>query len=109
MDWCLIMRITSNHPLLPHVERGEPFNVVVDGEVIQAYPGETIATVLTAIGRRVLHHTENGHSPRGVYCGIGLCFGCLVSVDGVPGVRACVTTVQPGMHILTDDQSEDLS
>ena len=58
-------------------------------------------------GRRTLHHTETGHAPRGLYCGIGLCFGCLVTVDGVAGVRACVTQVRAGMCIVTDDEPED--
>ena len=101
------MRITADHPLLPRVARGEPFDVVVDGDVVQAYPGETIAAVLVATGRRTLHHTEKGHAARGLYCGIGLCFGCLVTVDGVAGVRACITPVQPGMRITTGDTPEN--
>jgi hypothetical protein len=40
-----------------------------------------------------------GGSPRGVYCGMGVCFDCLVVVDGVPNTRACVTWVREGMQV----------
>jgi len=41
----------------PVVERGEPIDLVVDGETIKTYVGETIAGALTAAGRRVFRHT----------------------------------------------------
>lgn len=94
------MRITVGTKNLPLVERGTPFNIFVDGEQITAYPGETIATVLFASGRRVFHQSENG-SPRSLYCGIGQCFSCLVTVDDKSDVRACVTLVKAGMKIKT--------
>ncbi len=75
-----------------------PLTVIVDGEPTVAYPGETVATVLLALGRRTLRHTAHG-APRGLFCGMGVCYDCLVTVDGQPDVRACVTIVQPGMVI----------
>lgn len=99
------MRITTKHEWLPPLERGEPFAIEVDGTPITAYPGETIAAALAAAGRRQLHTGTDG-SPRGLYCGIGVCYSCLVTVDGVPGVRACVTLAQPGMRVQTADQPE---
>ena len=43
---------------------------------------------------------------RGFYCGTGTCFECLVMVDGVPNVRACITPVSAGMQIILDDFPE---
>ncbi len=81
------------------VERGEPIDLLVDGEVITAYVGETVAGALTAAGRRVFRHTERRGAPRGVFCGIGICFDCLVTVEGMGRVRSCMVVVQPGMRV----------
>ena len=82
------------------VTRGKPVPIEVDGQPFLAYEGETIAIALLAAGRRVLHTTRS-HSPRGVYCHMGVCHSCLVTVDGVPNVRACVTLVAAHFKIET--------
>ena len=43
--------------------------------------------------------TTRGGAPRGVFCGMGVCFDCLVVVDGIPNTRACVTWVREGMNV----------
>lgn len=96
-------RISAEHPWLPRVDRGEPFEIKIDGQPVVAYPGETIATALLASGRRIFHHPEEG-SPRGAYCGMGVCFSCLVTVDGLSSVRACVTPARPGMQVQTGQE-----
>jgi len=75
--------------------------VTVDGESVKAYPGEMVATVLLAMGRLTFRHTDRRHSPRGMFCGMGVCFDCLVTIDGQPNVRACLTPVQAGMVVET--------
>lgn len=75
--------------------------IIVDGETAQAYPGETVATVLLALGRLAFRHTDRLHAPRGPFCGMGVCYDCLVTVDGQPNVRACMTIVRTGMVIQT--------
>ncbi len=94
------MQVAETDLRTAQVVRGEPFDVIVNGRRVLAYPGETVAAVLLAVGLRVFNHASDG-SPRGLYCGIGRCFSCLVTVDGVSGIRACVTHVQPGMHVET--------
>ncbi|OIO88856.1 MAG: hypothetical protein AUK03_15515 [Anaerolineae bacterium CG2_30_64_16] len=98
----------SSHESLriPPLTSRLPLTVQVDGEPVQAFAGETVATVLLAIGRRTFRHTENTHAPRGIFCGMGVCFDCLVTVDGLPDVRACVTPVQAGMVIDTRGGSD---
>jgi sarcosine oxidase subunit alpha len=88
---------------LPGVERGDAFQVEVDGEWVEAYAGESVAAILIACGKRVFHHAEDG-SKSGYFCGIGRCFSCLVTIDGLSGQRACVTPVRPGMTILTGER-----
>jgi predicted molibdopterin-dependent oxidoreductase YjgC len=86
---------------LPRPSGSVMVGVTVDGEPVQVYPGETVATVLLATGRQTFRHTEHLHASRSLFCGIGVCFDCLVTVDGQPNVRACMTRVQAGMAIET--------
>jgi predicted molibdopterin-dependent oxidoreductase YjgC len=84
----------------PEVERGRTITITVDGMPLSAHAGETIAGALLSSGRRAWRHTRHGQ-PRGLYCGIGLCFDCLVTVNGTPNVRACLTPVGAGMVVET--------
>lgn len=84
-----------------NVERGRPVQITVDGETLQAYEGESLAAVLLAAGRRVFRHADQGGDPRGIFCGMGICYDCLVTVSGQEHVRACMTPVQDGMQIST--------
>lgn len=85
-------------PLPAGVRRGDPVRMTVDGEPLDAHLGETVAAALIARGDRALRHTRQG-AARGLYCGMGVCFECLVIVDGVPNTRACMTWVRDGMEI----------
>ena len=87
--------------LAGNVERGRAIQLRVDGQLIPAYEGETVAAALLAAGRRILRQTVPGGDPRGIFCGIGMCFDCLVTVDSTQIVRACVTPVREGMQITT--------
>jgi D-hydroxyproline dehydrogenase subunit gamma len=91
-------RLPSGHGL----ERGAPVSFSLDGHTVTAYEGETVAAALLAEGHLAMRTTPGG-SPRGVYCGMGVCFDCLVVVDGVPNTRACVTWVREGMDVARQD------
>jgi predicted molibdopterin-dependent oxidoreductase YjgC len=90
---------------LGSLESRQPVTVEIDGEPVAAYAGESVATVLLALGRRTFRHTEHG-APRGLFCGMGVCFDCLVTVDGVENVRSCLTPVAEGMVISTGGPGE---
>jgi len=83
------------------VERGRSLNVLVDGRSVVAYEGESIAAALFAAGVRITRWTARTGSPRGYFCGMGVCQDCLVTVDGSPNVRACMTTVREGLRVET--------
>lgn len=79
---------------------GPPIEILVDGRAVPALAGETVAAALTAAGQLSLRqHAQGGE--RGVYCGMGVCFDCRVSIDGRPGERACLVSVRPGMRVQT--------
>jgi D-hydroxyproline dehydrogenase subunit gamma len=89
----------TRRPSLPDgVRRGAQVTITVDGEPLQAHLGESVAAALMADGDAALRKTRKG-AARGLYCGMGVCFDCLVMVDGVPNTRACMTWVRDGMDI----------
>ena len=83
------------------VTRGEPFRFTVDGDPVDAFPGETIATALLAVDRRVARRTAHRGAPRGVFCAIGVCHDCRMIVDGEANVRTCLVPARPGMIVET--------
>lgn len=95
------MRVTK-HPVLGEMpENKRLVKINVDGRIIEAVEGETIAAALMAAGIRKLRVTEKRHEPRGIFCAIGRCTDCAMTVDGVPNTRTCITRVREGMRIET--------
>jgi D-hydroxyproline dehydrogenase subunit gamma len=94
-------------PLGEDLARGPAVEVVVEGRSVIAYLGETVATALLAEGHLATRRTVAG-SPRGVFCGMGVCFDCLVVVDDLPNTRACMTFVEAGMRIARQDGLEGM-
>lgn len=80
-------------------DRGTRIDILVDGHRVPAFIGETVAAALLAAGTRALRQTVRRSAPRGLYCGIGVCFDCVMTVDGRPNVRTCQIEVRPGMRI----------
>ena len=89
------------------VERGQQFEIFVNGEKILAYEGETIGAALTAAGRRTLRYTNKYEHPRGMYCGIGLCQECRMVINGIPNTQACQTLATPGCQLETQQSNKE--
>lgn len=83
------------------IARGGEIEIVVDGRTVRAYEGETVAAALMAAGQRALRTTSRRGEPRGLYCGMGVCFECVMTVDGLPNVRTCQAPVHAGMRVQT--------
>lgn len=71
--------------------------ITLDGSEITAVPGQSVGAALTEAGIRSWRTTRHGGRPRGLFCGIGICFDCLLTVDGRPNQRACLVPVREGM------------
>jgi predicted molibdopterin-dependent oxidoreductase YjgC len=67
-----------------------------DGSPVPFVEGQTVGAALWAHGIRSWRTTRFGGRPRGLFCGIGICFDCLVVVNGRPNQRACLTEVRDG-------------
>ena len=96
------MRI-EEHPILGSQPVEELITIWVDGRPIPARKGEPIAAALAAQGIRVLRKTARRGEPRGVFCGIGQCTDCAMTVNGQPNVRTCVTMAEENMVVETQE------
>jgi len=94
------MRI-EKHPILGDDTRTFDAVLWVDGKEIAAKTGEPIAAALLAAGIRKFRVTPRFGNARGIFCGIGRCTDCVMTVNGQPNVRTCVTPVTNGMTVET--------
>ena len=95
------MPLKTIRRIIEGTTRGASFRFTVDGEPVEAYPGETIATALLAAGRRIARRTALRGAPRGVFCAIGVCHDCRMVVDGEANVRTCLVPARAGMTVET--------
>lgn len=95
----------EEHPILGPLPAAQTVTIYVDGRPIKARAGEPISAAVMAAGVAVFRYTEKGRAPRGVYCAIGRCTDCVMTVDSVPNVRTCVTPVRAGMRVETQKGS----
>jgi sarcosine oxidase subunit alpha len=82
-------------------ETGAPVAITVDGNAVNARAGDTVAAALLAAGIDHCRTTPVSGAPRAPYCLMGVCFDCLVTVDGVGSRQACLVAVRPGMKVET--------
>ncbi|MEY3935467.1 MAG: (2Fe-2S)-binding protein [Actinobacteria bacterium] len=84
------------------------FNIefTFDGEKIDAITGQSVAAALLSADQRILRKTRFNNNERGVFCGIGVCFDCLVVIDGITNQRACLIEAKPGMKVQTQVGSD---
>jgi D-hydroxyproline dehydrogenase subunit gamma len=75
--------------------------IAVDGLEVSARAGETVAAALLAAGFGAFRTTGVSGASRGPYCMMGVCFDCLVAIDGVGSRQACLVQVREGMRIET--------
>ena len=73
--------------------------IYVNGQPLITDAARSVAAVLLEARGPRLRTTARAGEPRGMFCGMGICFDCLVTVDGRSGVRACMTPVREGMRI----------
>jgi predicted molibdopterin-dependent oxidoreductase YjgC len=86
---------------LPDLADAPSVTLTVDGAAITARAGDTVAAALLAAGHAACRETAVSSTPRGPYCLMGVCFDCLVSIDGVGSRQGCLVRVYEGMRIET--------
>jgi predicted molibdopterin-dependent oxidoreductase YjgC len=73
--------------------------LILDGRSITARAGDSVAAALFANGALVCRNTPVSGAPRAPFCLMGVCFECLVIIDGVGSRQACLTPVREGMRV----------
>jgi predicted molibdopterin-dependent oxidoreductase YjgC len=78
-----------------------PVTITVDGQPASGVAGQSLAGVVLASGTLALRLTSAQGRPRSVFCGIGICYDCLVEVNGQRDVRACQRRAADGDVVTT--------
>jgi predicted molibdopterin-dependent oxidoreductase YjgC len=73
--------------------------ITIDGKTVEARDGDTVAAAMLAAGLDYCRTTAVSGARRAPYCMMGVCFDCLVSIDGVGNRQGCVVQVREGMHV----------
>jgi hypothetical protein len=76
-----------------------PITIVFDGRPIRAVAGDSVGAALARAGVRAWRTTRRGVRPRGLFCGIGICYDCLLIIDGAADQRACLVPAVDGMDV----------
>lgn len=85
----------SDHDTRPIVR------ILVEGAPVEARAGDSVSAALLASGRDVRRLTAVSGAPRLPYCMMGVCFDCLVVIDGVGNRQGCLVPLMPGMAVET--------
>ncbi|MFJ3958805.1 (2Fe-2S)-binding protein [Arthrobacter sp. NPDC090010] len=91
---------------------GREIGFTFDGRELSAPEGQSVGAALVGNGITAWRGTRKEERPRGLFCGIGVCFDCLVEVDGVSNQRACLVPLCEGMEVrgsLPDTEAEETS
>ena len=86
---------------------GSPITLSFDGRPIPAVVGDSVGAALTRAGVRSWRTTRRRGRPRGLFCGIGICYDCLLTVDGSANQRACLVPAADGMVVQSISEAAD--
>jgi len=89
-------RLEDARPVVP---------ILFEGETVEARAGDTVAAALIAAGVHTTRESISG-APRGPYCMMGVCFECLVEIDGRANRQACMVEVADGMRVRRQRRAE---
>ena len=83
------------------IKGAETVGFSFDGRAMTARAGDTVAAALLANGVQACRQTPVSSTPRGPYCMMGVCFDCLVVIDGVGNRQGCLIPLRAGMRVET--------
>lgn len=79
---------------------GALVRIEIDGMGVEAREGESVAAAVLAHGDGATRTTPVSGAGRAPYCMMGVCFECLMEINGIPNRQACMVSVAPGMKII---------
>ncbi len=78
---------------------GKQVAILIEGVSCEVPAGETVAAAVLVSGLQYTRTTAVSNTPRAPFCLMGVCYECLMVIDGIPNQRACKVTVAEGMTI----------
>lgn len=84
---------------LPAGQQSRQVTIHVEGRVVEARQGQTVATALLGAGVVAFRRTAVSGAPRAPMCLMGVCFDCLVDIDDLRNVQSCLVEVRDGMQV----------
>ena len=87
---------------------GERVPFTIDGRAATAQAGDSVAAALLANGVQTCRTTPVSGAPRAPYCMMGVCFDCLVTIDGVGNRQGCQVRLEPGMRVETQNGKREI-
>jgi predicted molibdopterin-dependent oxidoreductase YjgC len=81
--------------------RADPATVtiLIEGDPVEVAAGDTVAAAVLGAGLASVRTTPVSGTPRAPYCLMGVCFDCLMEIDGIPNRQSCMVRVQEGMQV----------
>jgi sarcosine oxidase subunit alpha len=89
-------------------DAADTLTIEIDGQSVRACPGDTVAATMLANGIDHCRTTPVSGEPRAPYCLMGVCFECLVTIDGVGSRQGCLVPVRDGMRIETQQGKREV-
>lgn len=74
-------------------------SVQIDGSEVSCFEGDTVAAVVLLNGLQPYRRSALSRAERAPFCMMGICFECLIEIDGIPNQQGCLRNVEPGMRI----------
>jgi predicted molibdopterin-dependent oxidoreductase YjgC len=91
------------------ITESQPVTLTVEGREIIASQGDTVAAAMLGAGFTTTRITPVKEEPRAPYCMMGICFDCLVEIDGIPNQSACQILVREGMRVKIQEKEGSLN
>ena len=80
------------------IDDRKAISIKIDGDDVLCREGDTVAAVVMLHAGRPYRHSILSGAERAPFCMMGICFECLVEIDGVPNQQGCLRGVEPGMR-----------
>ena len=95
-------------PVMSEVRSTRTVSLSFNDQTLEVPAGISVAAALLMSGINRFRATPVSESPRAPYCMMGVCFDCLVEIDGVPNRQSCLIEVAQGMRIRSQEGARDL-
>lgn len=95
-------------PVASEAGTSRTVNLTFNEQQLSVPAGISVAAALLMSGINRFRATPVSESPRAPYCMMGVCFECLVEIDGVPNRQSCLIEVAEGMRVRSQEGARDL-